>query len=296
MNTLRLITLVILAKDFANTVDRFGAKNIIAVANSRNSDNVLLIGKIDAEKVDTLQGEVTRNEDAGVDIKVDIDSSKWSQLGSIERRNGFYALIADTDYAKTSAFDTILNQIRNKEVAAFDTTFGHTDGVKKKCWVAPMGKAPKLIHVDTKNVTAARFNLTGLVLTTDSDTQLKAISYSALDNWYDSTEGNAKTDTVFDCGTAIRSLSHINGNTLVVNTEDGKYVLDLTPMRDNVAPELITKDIEHLGLNFVGFLNPNVDEVTYVSFGNQPVARFVPTKQLTLAMQTYTNQDAAAAK
>lgn len=297
MNKNILLTLLIPATQFGTAVEIFGPANIVSAAANRDNETMILIGKTDTDSLEGFQqidgANIADQINFADDVDVTLDPLKWSQLATIERRNGWYALVASSDFAKTPAFFLIMDQIKKKKVKAFDTVFAHVDGAKK-AWVAPMGKSPRTIYVDTTDVTATRFGLLGLLLTTKDSSKIALVNYADLANWYDQEASTIDPKAIaFENGSKIRSMSHVNGEALVVNTENVKYVLDLTALRKGKQATIVGQDTDRLGMSFAG-VHPDVEgQATYVDFA-KATTRFVPTSALPSTLQGYANQNQAA--
>ncbi|MEK7665724.1 MAG: hypothetical protein AAB337_02490 [Patescibacteria group bacterium] len=305
----KLVIITAPSGHFGSIVVLLGAAAITDVALDRNTDKVKFVAVIaDSDATgDTLTGLpddkqiAVKFEDVSEDgtIKTRIKTAKYAQIATIERRNGMYAITGDKDIANCPSFFGVVDQVKKKKVAAFDTAFAHTSG-QKNTWVGMMNRTARLAHIDAKPIVGARFGLLGLIITTDKSPDVKMINWATLATWFKDNNGSNVPDykRIYSGDGDVRSLSHVNGDRMVVNTDDGKTTLDLSALNNGQTTKVMSKEISDLASNLVGLYPGTNNTIAFVDelaggYDNA-VIRFVDTENLPLLLlQDYVQQASA---
>ena len=210
-------------------IKMMGPKNVTELAlGNDTTDGVLLIGLIDGTNIDKLRDDLHLKVDE-VGASFTINNNTWAQVGRIVRRNGAYAVTGATKLEATKGFAGFMKMVLYKEIAALDTTFGHTAN-DQATWAGVMGGTYHKMTFNGFDVTAVRFGFLGpLVLADDKKTltQTPWLDYygAFADDKTNDIDIAPKAETIYTFDGQVQSLAHVNGTSLVANLATGKKVM-----------------------------------------------------------------------
>lgn len=272
--TKKIVIITAKSSKFSFILGVLGAAAITDFGLDRELDQIKIVALVDQTKIDgfTLTG---LPDDSTIKMRFeDIDEdgtiksrlkSKYARVGTIERRNGFYAITGDKNLAQSPAFLTVTDQVKDKKAPAFDTAYAHVSG-QKNTWIGKTGHNARLAHINATSITGARYGLLGLLFTTDKGEDVQMIDWASLDTWFKKNNGSnlPKSQQIYVGDGNVRSLSHVNGDRLVVNTNNGKTVLDLAALNDQPTAKIVSKDISDLDSNLAGVHPYRMDTAVFV--------------------------------
>ena len=296
MNPKKIVILTAKSCHFSLILGLLGPAAVTDLGLDRKQDSVKFVAAIDETKLSaegTLVGLpndvklTVKDLDEDGTVKSKLKKDKYAAIGTIERRNGMYAITGDKDLAASPAFLQVMDQVKNKQAPAFDTAFAHTSG-PKNTWIGKTGRNARPAHINSTSITSSRFSHLGIVLSADKSDDVKMVDWATLDNWFETATGGSNISDyqeIYSGDGNVRSLSHVNNGRLVVNTGNGKTVLDLSALNTDPMAKIVSKDVSDLGSNLVGLYPGSQGTVAFVDeltddTETSAAIRFVPTSSL----------------